>query len=122
MATAQTTKRFEAAEFRRAIEERDSEALLRLYADDAVMSVVDRDNPPSSPTVLRGREAIGTYLAELCGRDMTHEVDPIVQQGDTAAFEQHCQYPDGSRVLCIAVLDLDDGHIARQTGLQAWDA
>ncbi|MFL5825106.1 MAG: nuclear transport factor 2 family protein [Thermoleophilaceae bacterium] len=122
MATAQTTPRFDAAELRRAIEERDSQALTRLYADDAVVSIVDRDNPPSNPTVVRGREAIGAYFAELCGRDITHKVDPIVQQDETAAFEQHCQYPDGSRVLCIGVLELSDGLIARQTGLQAWDA
>jgi hypothetical protein len=32
-----------------------------------------------------------------------------------------CRYPDGTRVLCLAMLDLRDGLIVRQTAVQEWD-
>jgi hypothetical protein len=37
------------------------------------------------------------------------------------ALVQDCRYPNGTRVLCLAVLDLKDGLITRQSGVQPWD-
>jgi hypothetical protein len=34
---------------------------LSLYADDAVLRRIDRNNPPSSPFELRGKEQIAGY-------------------------------------------------------------
>jgi ketosteroid isomerase-like protein len=121
MASIDTTT-FDAEALRRGIEERDAEALLGLYADDAELRVVDRDNPPSNPRVVRGRAEIGEYLNDLCARDMTHRLERVVAAGTGAAFIQDCRYPDGTRVQCIAVLDLENGRIVRQSGVQAWDA
>src|SRR5690606_1555644 len=39
-------------------------------------------------------------------------------EGDRLAFSQACTYPDGTRVYCLAVLDLKDGKITNQTGVQ----
>jgi ketosteroid isomerase-like protein len=119
--SSNTTTAFDAETLRRGIEERDTEALLSLYAEDAEMQVVDPTAPPSSPRIMRGREEIGEYLVDLCSRDMTHKVERLVLGEDGAAFTQACRYPDGSRVLCVAVLDLRDGRIVRQVGAQAWD-
>jgi hypothetical protein len=83
--------------------------------------VVDRNDQPSKPKIICGRQAIGEYLADVCGRDMTHTIERLVVGEAGAAFIQACQYPDGTRVLCIAVLDLRDGLIVRQSGVQAWD-
>lgn len=116
-----TATQFDAEALRRGIEERDSGALRALYAPDAELTVVDRNAPPSSPRVLRGATAIGEYLDETCGRDMKHHLERVVVDGDTAAFTQACQYPDGNRVLCLAMLDLRAGLIVRQTAIQAWD-
>jgi hypothetical protein len=52
---------------------------------------------------------------------MTHHVDTGIAEGDRIAFSQACAYPDGMKVLCIAVCDLQGGKIARQTVVQAWD-
>ena len=41
-----------------AIENRDGRQLANMYADDAVLRVVDRDNPPSKPREIRGKAAI----------------------------------------------------------------
>jgi len=92
------------------------------------MSIEERSAPryrgelrPSRPRILRGRAAIGTYLDDICGRDMTHTLERVVATGDNAAFVEACRYPDGTRVLCVAVLDLQGGRIVRQVGVQAWD-
>jgi ketosteroid isomerase-like protein len=121
MNSTNTTAAFDIEALRRGIEERDADALRALYAPDAEMTVVDRTAPPSNPRVLRGRTAIGEYLDDTCGREMTHHLERVVASGDTAAFTQACQYPNGSRVLCLAMLDLRAGLIVRQTAVQEWD-
>jgi ketosteroid isomerase-like protein len=116
-----TSRTFDAEALRRGIEERDAATLLSLYADDAELHVVDRDDQPSHPKVILGRAAIGEYLADVCGRDMTHTIERLVVTGDGAAFIQACRYPGGAGVRCVAVLDIRDGLITRQSGVQAWD-
>jgi ketosteroid isomerase-like protein len=119
--TPTTATAFDPAVFSRATSERDSETLLSMFADDAEWSTVDKENPPSRPSVLRGRDAIAGKLRDIYGRDMTHEVADLVRSGDQVAYTVNCQYPDGSRVMCMSTLELRDGKIARQTGMQVWD-
>jgi SnoaL-like domain len=124
MSTSQITRTgqsFDPGVLRRSIEERDATTLLGLYAEDAELQVVDRNDQPSNPKILRGRKAIGEYLADVCGRDMTHTIRRLVVSENNAAFVQACRYPSGAQVLCMAVLDLKDGLITRQSGVQAWD-
>ena len=123
MSTTQTTtsRAFDAEALRRGIEERDAATLMSLYAPDAELYVADRNDQPSHPKIVRGRDAIGEYFADVCGRDMTHKLDRLVVTGDAAAFIQDCRYPSGASVRCVAVLDLRDGLIVRQSGVQAWD-
>jgi ketosteroid isomerase-like protein len=116
-----TSQSFDAEALRRGIEERDAATLLALYAEEAELRVVDSQDQPSHPKIIRGRAAIGEYFADVCGRDMTHTIERLVVGGDGAAFVQACQYPSGARVMCAAVLDLKDGLIIRQSGVQAWD-
>jgi hypothetical protein len=52
---------------------------------------------------------------------MTHKIERLVVGDSAAAFVQSCRYPSGTRVLCTAVLDLQNGLITRQAGVQAWD-
>lgn len=113
---------FDFGTLRRAIEERDAGTLAGLYAGDAELRIVNRNNPPGSPFVLHGREAITEYYSDVCGREMTHRVENEVLEKHRAAFNQACEYPDGTRVLCAATLDLDDdGRIVRQTNVEVWD-
>src|SRR5690554_3724730 len=67
---------------RRSLEGADAAALAGFYAADATLSVIDRDHPPSAPQQLRGRNAIGAFYEDICGRTMTHHVDEIVRDGD----------------------------------------
>jgi len=109
-------------EFKHAIESRNAAELLALYADDAVMRIIDRDNPPSRPRELAGRPAIGAFYDDVCSRAMTHKVEAGVADGQRLAFTEACEYPDGKRVFCSAMIELANGKIARQTNVQAWDA
>jgi ketosteroid isomerase-like protein len=109
------------AGLKRAIEGRKAPALATLYADDAVVQVIDRDNPPSKPRNLEGKSAIASYFEDVCGRDMTHKLEAGVAVGNRLAFTQSCSYPDGTRVFCSAMIDLKGGKISRQVVVQAWD-
>jgi ketosteroid isomerase-like protein len=109
------------SEIKYAIENRDGRRLANMYADDAVLRIVDRDNPPSKPREIRGKTAIAAYWDDVCGRTMTHKVEAAVAAGDRLAITQACAYPEGNKVLSLAMLELRDGKIARQTAVQVWD-
>ena len=109
------------AALRRAIEGRKGSAFAGMCADDAVLQVIDRDNPPSKPRNVQGKSAIASYFEDVCGRDMTHKVEAGVAVGNRLAFTQSCAYPDGTKVFCSAMIDLKGGKISRQVVVQAWD-
>lgn len=115
------TKPVTGASIKQAIEGRDGRMLASFYADDAVLRVIDRNNPPSKPREIMGRAAIDGFWDDICSRAMTHEVEATIAEGSRLAFSQACTYPDGAKVLCLSVLELEDGMISRQTAVQAWD-
>jgi len=106
---------------RRAIEERDADTLVGFYAQDAQMQTVNRNTTPSSPYVLRGKEEISEYLRDVCAREMIHRVENEVVGENRIAFNEACEYPDGTRVLGAETLELRDGKIVRQVNVEAWD-
>jgi ketosteroid isomerase-like protein len=117
--TATTT--FDVATLAGAIESRDASGQTAVYSPDAELVLIDHDNPPSRPRTLRGTAAIGEHLADVCARDMTHEVRATVADGNRIAFEVACRYGDGTQVLCLCVAEVRDGRITRQHQVQAWD-
>ena|ERR1700724_2954879 len=110
------------AELKRAIEGRDAKTLTAFYADDALLRIIARDNPPSKPRELKGKAAIASYYDDVCGRAMSHRIEAGVADAKALAFTQACTYPDGTKVFCSAMLDIAGGKIVRQTAVQAWDA
>lgn len=109
-------------ELKKAIEGRNAKGLTALYAADAVLRIIDQENPPSRPRELRGKEAIASYYDDVCGRAMSHRVEAAVAGGQSLAFTQTCTYPDGAKVFCVAMLEIKDGMIVGQTAVQAWDS
>jgi hypothetical protein len=107
---------------KRAIEHRDAGVLAGFYADDALLRIIDKDHPPSAPMELHGRAEIARFYDDVCGRAMTHKIESAVGDRDHLAFSETCAYEDGMRVFCTAMLTLQDGQIAEQTTVQAWDA
>ena len=106
---------------RRAAEGKDPDSMLGLYADDAEYVRVDRNNTPSTPMSLRGKEEVGEYLRDVFSRDMTHSIENEVVGEDRAAFNWACEYPDGTKVLAAETVELRDGMIVRHMSVQAWD-
>jgi hypothetical protein len=106
---------------RRAIEERDAETLVGFYADDAELRTVNKNTTPSSPRVLRGKEEISEYLRDVSGREMTHRVENEVVGENRIAFNEACEYPDGTRVLGAQTLEVRDGKISHHVIVEAWD-
>jgi len=115
------TEEVTGASIKRAIEGRDGPTLATFYADEAVLRIVDRNNPPSRPREIKGRSAINTFWDDICSRAMTHKVEVSITEGNRLAFTQACAYPDGAKVFCVAVLELKGGRISQQTVVQAWD-
>ena len=119
--TTQTSGGLDFEAMRRAIGQLDAEALVGLYADEAQIRVVNKNTTPSSPFELRGKEAIGSYLRDVCEREMTHRVENEVLGEGRVAFQEACEYPDGVRVLGAETLEVRDGKIVRQVNVEAWD-
>jgi hypothetical protein len=118
---ASNAKGVSGAAIKRAIEGRDGRMLASFYVDDAVVRIIDRNNPPSRPREIKGKSAISTFWDDICSRAMTHSVDISIAEDNRLAFSQACAYPDGAKVFCLAMLELEGGKIARQTVVQAWD-
>ncbi|MEA2640211.1 MAG: hypothetical protein QOF51_1605 [Chloroflexota bacterium] len=121
MTATDTTLDLTLSTLTKAIETRDAAAMTSVYADDAELLVMDKIHQPSKPLVLRGKDAIAAYLKDICSREMTHRVERSVAANDTIAYSEACQYPDGTRVQCITVLELRGGKVTRQVGVQTWD-
>jgi hypothetical protein len=121
MSTQVSSATFDLGRFCAAAEGRDVETQLSMYAQDAVVTIADRINQPGSPQVLHGRGEIAAWLQDVCGREMSHDVQHSVADAAGAAFSEACRYPDGTNVLCATVLRLADGQISDQTVVQAWD-
>lgn len=119
MTAQKTALDFEA--LRRADEQNDVEALASFYADAAGLYLVNKDNPPSSPFELRGREQIAEYLKDVCGRNIKHRIEREVLGEDRVAFQEACEYPDGTKVLAATTLEVEGGRISRQVTVEAWD-
>lgn len=105
----------------RAYAERDAQTLASLYAEDAELRLINADHPSSAPQRLVGRPQIAAYYDDVCARDMSHQVDRALFQGDAVAFNLLCSYPDGQKVYCATMLELRNGKIIHQTTVQAWD-
>jgi hypothetical protein len=116
-----STSAFVFEALRQAIENLDANRLVGLYADDAEMLTVNRYTTPSSPKVLKGKEEIAEHLRDVCGRAMTHRVENEVIGEDRVAFNEACEYPDGTRVLAAMTLDVRNGKVVHQVNVEAWD-
>lgn len=110
------------ASIRKAVETRDAKSLKALYAADAVLTIIDTDNPPSKPRTIKGAKEIGIFLDDVYGRDMKHTIDFGVIDGKHLAFIEGCKYPDGTHVIASTTAELGPNGIAKQTIVQAWDS
>jgi ketosteroid isomerase-like protein len=118
-------------QIRRALEDRDLDALAGLYAEDATLEEVSSLSPPSHPAVLRGRDAILTRLREEILRDpvsgWARQLQSCalldgVETDDAVAFTEVRTYVAGDKVLAQHLAHKRGGRIERDRVVIAWDA
>jgi hypothetical protein len=85
----------------RAAEARDAKSLKSLYAANAMLTIIDTDNPLSKPRTIMGAKDIGSFLDDVNGRDMKHTLD---------------------HVIASTMTELGLNGIINQTIVQAWDS
>ena len=110
------------AGIRKAVETRDARSLKALYAANAILTIIDYDNPPSKPRTIKGATDIGSFLDDVYSRDMKHTLDSGILDGKYLAFVEGCSYPDGTHVIASSMAELGPSGIVKQTTVQAWDS
>jgi predicted enzyme related to lactoylglutathione lyase len=112
---------FDFSAFQAAFQAMDVDRLLTFYAPDAVWTEYREPNPPRAPNVMRGREAIESFLRGLAGGPMEIAVGNEVLGEDRVAFTVAVTLGDGRRILENVIADLRDGLIVHQVDVEAWD-
>ena len=76
---------------------------------------------PFRPGRVPPTSRLAEHLKDVCGRAMTHHVENEVIGEDRVAFNEACEYPDGTRILVAMTLDVRDGKVVQQVNVEAWD-
>ncbi len=106
---------------RKGFETRDAALLASLYADDAEVTICNRNFPPTKPLVLRGRDAVQRMYEDMCGREMTHRLGEATVGDGSIAFAAHCRYPDGCQVVGMYQATVRGERIVRELSVDCWD-
>ena len=116
---------------RRALEEKDLDALAGLYTEDATLEEVSSLSPPSRPTVLHGRDAILARLRREILQDpisgWTRQLASAtlldgLETADAVAFTELRTYVAGDKAVAQHVARKHAGRIERDRVVCAWDA
>jgi ketosteroid isomerase-like protein len=119
--TVKTTAGFDLDAFKGGYEEWDIEGLLGLYADDVELVQIDRDNPPSTPRVRRGKEVFRGMFEHCAAAGVKATVENALAGEDRVAATITCEFPGGRKVIANSMLELKDGRIVRERDVQAGD-
>ena len=116
-------RRLDFEALRHAIERSDPDLMLRFYAEDAWLSIVNVLTPHAVPFELRGKGEIAKHLRATFGQEASHRVERDAAVGeDRVTFREACEYSDGDRVVVETTLEVRDAKIARQVDVVASDA
>ena len=104
------------------IERCDPDLLIGFYAVDARLTIVNAHAPHASPFVLDGKAQIAKHLRVVFGPETSHRVEREAAIGDDrVAFQEACEYPDGSRVWVETTLNIKGAKILRQVDVVTTD-
>lgn len=107
-------RRFDLTEFSRAIDAGDAETQIAAYADCAEVQVIDPDNPPSSPHVIKGKNAIADWVRGNCRRNLRQRVVRTIDGDDRIAYTVTQVQRDGSHQIATSMAELQDGLVTQQ--------
>ena len=119
--TVKSETAFDIETIKRADEEWDIAALLQLYAEDVELVQIDRDNPPGSPRVRRGKDVFKGMFEHCAGAGVKATVENTVAGPGRAAATVTCEFPGGRKVLANGIFELDDGRIVRELDVVSGD-
>ena len=112
---------FDFAAFKDAFERKDAKRWALFYTDDAEWIEYKPSAPPSDPVRMAGRERIAEFLASLEGSGIEITISDEVLGRERAAFSVDVTLPDGGRVFEHTIVHFEDGKVARQVDVEAWD-
>jgi ketosteroid isomerase-like protein len=120
--TVTTGAAFDLETLQRGYQEWDIEALLSLYADDVEQIQIDREHPPGSPRVRRGKDVYRGMFEHCAAAGVKATVEHAVRNADRASATVTCEFPGGRRVVANTTLELRDGRIVREHTVASGDA
>ncbi len=112
---------FDFAAFKDAFERKDAATWAGFYAEDAEWVEYKPSAPLRDPLRMVGRKRIAEFLASLERSDIDISLADEVLGRERAAFSVDVTLPDGRRVFEHTILHIEDGRIARQADVEAWD-
>jgi ketosteroid isomerase-like protein len=120
--TVKTHTSFDLETLKRGYEEWDIEALLSLYADDVEQTQIDRQYPPSSPRVRRGKDVYRGMFEHCAAAGVRASVQHAVAGPDRAAATVTCEFPGGRTVVSNTTLELRGGRVVREHTVASGDS
>lgn len=99
---------------RHALEHGDADSLLRLYADDAQLSVSFCSTSTRSPRVVRGKSVISGWVTRLISGDTKFRVVDELSSDSEATVIAEGSRSDGTRSVIACTAHLVGGLVARQ--------
>jgi ketosteroid isomerase-like protein len=112
---------FDFAAFKESFERRDAERWAEFYAEDAEWIEYKPSAPPRNPAKMIGRERIEEFMASLERSEIEITLADEVPGRERAAFSVDVTLPDGRHVFEHTIVHVEDGRIARQVDVEAWD-
>jgi ketosteroid isomerase-like protein len=107
--------------FRRAFCEKDVDAWLGFFTEDATWIEYRHTKPPRDPNVISGRAEIEAHIRLVADGPAEFEMSDEVLGDERAAFRVTCALPGGRRIIEQVIVDLEGGRIRRQVDVEAWD-
>ena len=110
------------AAFNRAIDTSDAESQIAVYDDSAEVQVIDADNPPSAPRVLKGKDAIADWVRSNCQPQVSRRVVRLINGADRIAYTVAQVQDDGSpEIVATSTAELRDGLVTHEHTILFWD-
>ena len=113
------TPRADFAALQEAIEQNDVSSLGSLYADNAVLRIIDRNHPSGAPLELHGKTDIADYINHISSLYLTtHVVDDVIGENCLAFYREVC-VSGSAPVISTAIADLHNRKTVCQANVEA---
>jgi hypothetical protein len=112
---------FDFPAFKRAFVTQDVATWAGFFAEHGEWFEYRHANPPSSPSVIAGRDRIAQKLDRVKACNVRLEIEDELVGPGRAAFRVWVHLEGGKRILEQVFIYFDHGRITRQIDVEAWD-